>query len=144
MVQDENNTRRFQHYMTAIITIKDTSLQGAPSSSWQLTLLEETSTSTLREVIRSRIYQEVSEYNARKRSQHLYLITLPPTASSNPTEIAPIVDWQLQYERAITAFEQKRYIVLVDDRQVSDLDRSIQITTKSTITFLKLVPLIGG
>ncbi len=122
------------------VTIKDISLQG-PQSSWQLDIDEEQN--TLHEVIRSRIYQEVSEYNARRRKQLLCLIPPTPHCSDPADAVAPL-DWQVHYEQAIKAFEQKRYIVLIDERQVTELDRLIQFSAHSTVTFLKLIPLIGG
>jgi hypothetical protein len=122
------------------ITINDTLLQG-PQSSWQLDILEEQS--TLREVIRSRIYQEISEYNASKRTQFLNFSS-PKPSCQYPSDATSTLDWQVYYKHAITTFEQRSYIVLIDERQVSDLDRPIQLSAHSTITFLKLVPLIGG
>lgn len=123
------------------ITIQDASLQGQQSPSWLLDILEEQS--TLREVIRSRIYQEVSEYNARKRSQFLCLIP-PRLVEPDAADIIPLVDWQAHYEQAIKAFEKKRYLVIINERQVTDLDIPIHLTSQSTVTFLKLIPLIGG
>jgi hypothetical protein len=122
------------------VTIKDISLLG-PQSPWQLDIDEEQS--TLRAVIRSRIYQEVSEYNARRRNQFSGLI---PPASHCPesADAAPTLDWQVHYEQAIKAFEQKRYVVLIDERQATKLDHPIHLTAYSTVTFLKLIPLIGG
>ena len=34
--------------------------------------------------------------------------------------------------------------MLVDDRQVDELDEEIEIRPDTTVTFLKLVPLLGG
>jgi len=34
--------------------------------------------------------------------------------------------------------------VLVDDRQVEELQEEVTLTGESTATFLKLVPLVGG
>ena len=35
-------------------------------------------------------------------------------------------------------------MVLVDDRQITELDETIHLTEQTKVTFLKLVPLIGG
>jgi hypothetical protein len=35
-------------------------------------------------------------------------------------------------------------VVLVDDKQVEDLDAMLEIGMRTEITFLKLVPLVGG
>jgi hypothetical protein len=99
--------------------------------------------STLREIIRRRIYQEVSEYNAKKRSQLPGLMprTLP---GQSPADNTTPLDWQAHYDQTITAFQKRHYIVIIDDRQVTDLDASISLSAQSTVTFLKLIPLIGG
>jgi hypothetical protein len=34
--------------------------------------------------------------------------------------------------------------LLVDDRQVDELEEEIEIRPDTTVTFLKLVPLVGG
>ncbi|HMS41616.1 MAG TPA: hypothetical protein PKE69_15395, partial [Pyrinomonadaceae bacterium] len=49
-----------------------------------------------------------------------------------------------QYEKAIQAFERNGFIVLVDDIQAESLDQIIEIEAKTSVTFLKLVPLVGG
>lgn len=122
------------------LTIRDESLQGLQPS-WQLDIVEEQS--TLREVIRSRIYQEVSEWKAKKHSQLPCL--LPPTPlCPDPADAPSTRDWQVHYEQAIKAFEKRHYLVLIDGRQVTELDRPVQLSAHSTVTFFKLIPLIGG
>lgn len=123
------------------ITLQDASLQGQQQSPWQMDIFEEQS--TLREILRSRIYQEVSEYHAKKRSQALCLIT-PRPVDPQQADATPPVDWQIHYEQAIAAFQKKRYLVLINGRQITKLDASIHLTNQTTITFLKLIPLIGG
>jgi hypothetical protein len=54
------------------------------------------------------------------------------------------VDPDEQYERAIRAFERNGFVVLVDDRQIEDLDAEVDLRMGTEITFLKLVPLVGG
>ncbi|HZH33546.1 MAG TPA: hypothetical protein VEX64_01835, partial [Pyrinomonadaceae bacterium] len=54
------------------------------------------------------------------------------------------IDWRPQYEKAVEAFKRNGFIVLVDDLQVENLDRIIEIEAQTSVTFLKLVPLAGG
>ncbi len=130
--------------MPVTITVKNESLQDGTQPSWPLEIYEECS--TLREIIRSRIYQDINEYNARRRTQQLCLI--PPmlcqSQGKTGTGDRPRLDWQAQYEHAIKAFEKKSYIVIVDDKQVTQLDSPVQLTSESCVTFFKLVPLVGG
>jgi hypothetical protein len=44
----------------------------------------------------------------------------------------------------VTAFRRNGFVVLVDERQVEDLDEVVDLFAGSVVTFLKLVPLVGG
>ena len=59
---------------------------------------------------------------------------------SRPRDIDP----QAQYEKAIQAFEGNGFVVLVDDRQIDDLDETIELRPDTAVTFVRLVPLVGG
>ncbi|HRX84992.1 MAG TPA: hypothetical protein P5572_08240, partial [Phycisphaerae bacterium] len=54
------------------------------------------------------------------------------------------VDWQKQYEVALESFTRNGFLVLVNDRQVDRLDEVVELTRDTTVTFLRLVPLVGG
>ena len=122
------------------ICIKDQSLQEAQQP-WYLEIIEEQI--TLREIIRRRLYQEISEYQAKKRSQ-LPCFLIPTRSCQTATELLPLFDWQRYSEQVIHAFEKRSYIVLVDNQQITYLDAPITLHIQSTVTFLKLMPLIGG
>lgn len=129
--------------MTAI-TIVDESTAGGKRT-WTLNLLDDTI--SLRELIRRRIYQEVTEYNAKQMGVFQGLVQ--PTAAERELNGARPhaprrLDWEAQYQRAVEAFGRRAYLVLVDDRQVPDLDAQVEMHAGSAVTFLKLVPLVGG
>ena len=54
------------------------------------------------------------------------------------------IDPEKQFELARRAFYSNGFILLVDDRQVDELEEEIEIRPDTTVTFLKLVPLVGG
>jgi hypothetical protein len=54
------------------------------------------------------------------------------------------IDWGKQADRAIEAFQRNGFFVLVDDRQVTELDAALDLTADSDIRFVRLVQLIGG
>jgi hypothetical protein len=54
------------------------------------------------------------------------------------------IDWEVQAEKAIKAFDHNGFIVLIDDYQAEDLDTEIVICPNMVVTFLKLMPLVGG
>lgn len=49
-----------------------------------------------------------------------------------------------QVAMAIEAVEKRRVIMLIDGRQVTDLDESFLLTPNSEARFIRLVPLVGG
>ena len=54
------------------------------------------------------------------------------------------IDWEEQYARAVEAFERNGFFMLVDDRQVERLDEEIELKVATEVSFIKLVPLVGG
>ncbi len=129
------------------LTIVDESTLGARRS-WQLDvrdLLEETL--TLREILRRRIYQEVTEYNAQRSERFAGLVqptAIERTLNGTRPKFPGRIDWQAQYEQAVEAFARRGYIVLVDDQHITALDTPVALHAGTEITFLKLVPLVGG
>lgn len=102
---------------------------------------------TVRELIRERVYQEVQDHELRTAG--LFDGLVRPTdaeATLNGYASRPVraVDWRAQFERACRAFEEKVLLVIVGDRQVTSLDERLFVTSGTAVTFLKLVPLVGG
>jgi hypothetical protein len=54
------------------------------------------------------------------------------------------IDAAVQIERALQAFERNGFFVLVGDKQVENLNDEIELGFKTSISFVKLVPLVGG
>ncbi len=100
---------------------------------------------TLREIIRLRVRQEVARFNAADCEMFQGLVQ--PGESErvlNGVRTRPVLDWEKQFAKAVTAFASNGFLVLLDDRQIMDLDEALHLTPQSKITFLRLVPLIGG
>ena len=102
---------------------------------------------TVRELIKLRVFQEVEAYNQELPTAFRMLVqpseaelTLNGFKFSKPRQVDP----QAQFEKAIEAFEGNAFIVLVDDRQLGTLDDQITLHPETNISFLKLVPLVGG
>lgn len=104
-------------------------------------------TVSVRELIRLRVFQEVEEYN-RQTPETFRMLVQPGEAErtlngfkfSRPRQVDP----QAQFEKAVEAFEGNGFLVLVDDRQVESLDDEIALRPETSVSFLKLVPLVGG
>jgi hypothetical protein len=63
-----------------------------------------------------------------------------PASADAPGEI----DWEAQRDVALDAFAANGFFVLVGDRQVESLDERIRIGLGTEVSFVKLVPLVGG
>ncbi len=129
----------------ARVVISDETIPGKTVNELTLDFLDERI--TVRELIRSRVYQEVRDYNARKSEPFQGLVQ--PTEAErvvNGKRLRPRrdIDWQAQYDRALKAFETNGLIILVDNTQVESLDEEIDLRHDSRVTFLRLVPLVGG
>ena len=131
--------------MPATLTIRDETATGELLGETVLEFLTERI--TVRELIRSRVYQEVKDYNT-KRPEYFRGLVQPSDAEKTldgyKIRKARQVNWKAQFEAAVEAFEQNRIVVLVDDRQAEGLDEEIVIAPRTKLSFLKLVPLVGG
>jgi hypothetical protein len=102
---------------------------------------------TVRELIRRRVYQEVKDFNV---SQPQYFKGLVQPTDTEQTlngfrmRSRRQIDWEKQFENAITAFERNGFLILVDDEQITELEEEIAIAPETVVSFLKLVPLVGG
>jgi hypothetical protein len=56
----------------------------------------------------------------------------------------PEIDSAAEVSRALRAFEQGAYLVVVDGRRVERLDERLTFRPGCRVTFLRLTPLIGG
>ncbi|MCG3130704.1 MAG: hypothetical protein FLDDKLPJ_01475 [Phycisphaerae bacterium] len=132
--------------MPTTLTIRDETTSGAPVHTLTLEFLTERI--TVRELIRSRVYQEVKDQNVRAAQGHFRTLVKPTDAeeSLNGFKLRQprSIDWQQQFDVALEAFNRNGFLILVDDRQVSGLEEEITLTPTTKVSFLKLVPLVGG
>ncbi len=131
--------------MPTTLTIKDKNTLGAIEHVWSLDFLTEHI--TVRELIRSRVYQEVQDFNTSRSAYFNGLVT--PTDAERALNGDKLrktreIDWKRQYHRAVEAFMANQIIILIDDQQVDSLDAEIEVKTDTDVTFLRLVPLVGG
>lgn len=127
------------------VEVRDETTAGQTTN--ELLLRLERDRLSVRELIRSRIHQEVSEYNAK--ASGLFRGLVEPSEAERELNGCRMpsrkrIDWEKQYEAAVSAFERSHLLVLVDDRQVESLDETVALEPTSSISFLRLVPLAGG
>jgi hypothetical protein len=136
--------------MSITITIRDETAAGGVSHEIPLELPSERI--TVRELIRERVYQEVHDFNRRKDEQ-VFRGLIQPTdtervLNGNRTEFRlrqhRQIEWKPQFEKAVEAFENNGFFILIDDRQAESLDQEFEIGPASRISFVKLTLLVGG
>jgi hypothetical protein len=133
--------------MSTTLTIRDETTFSFGGDDVAFTLDVPAERLTVRELIRTRVYQEVRDYNLRQPEYFRGLVQ--PTDAERTLNGFKVrrrrtIDPEKQFERAIESFYRNGFLVLIDDRQVEDLEDEIEVGPETTVTFLKLVPLVGG
>jgi hypothetical protein len=131
--------------MSHSLTIHDATTFGETRPVFALEFLTERI--TVRELIRRRVYQDVQDYNVAKSDTFRGLVKptdAEQTLNGYKLKQPRRIDWEVQAEKAIEAFDRNGFIVLIDDYQAEDLDIEIVIRPNMVVTFLKLMPLVGG
>ena len=99
------------------------------------------------DLIRARVYREVHDYNLRQPEYFRGLVQ--PTDAERTLNGFKVrqgrrLDPEKQFKKAVASFYRNGFLVLVNDRQVDELEEEVEIRPDTTVTFLKLVPLVGG
>jgi hypothetical protein len=129
------------------ITVKIKDQSGAGRIGMTTTLDGISSMITLRDLVRTRVREEVARYNAAPEPVFPGLVMPEGAQPAREGFRMPglrRIDWQQQADRVIEAFERNGFFVLVDDRQVTELDEALDLAADSDIRFVRLVQLTGG
>jgi len=131
--------------MATNLTIHDETASGQKTNTFTINCLTEKL--TVRELIRARIYQEVQDYNLREPEYFRGLVQ--PSAAERQLNGYKLkarqkIDWEEQYKRALDGFNRNGFFVLVGKRQAETLDEEFVVEVDTEVSFIKLVPLVGG
>lgn len=127
------------------LTLFDETTDGKMLHKVELHLVSERT--TLREVISQRIQQEVDEYNNQQQKVFQGLVQPTDTEvilNGYRLQKKRIISFSKQLEKALQAFESNDFFVLLDNKQLEDLNNPFTLDENSHISFIKLVPLVGG
>jgi hypothetical protein len=131
--------------VSAALQIHDETSTGERTASTTLILASERVTA--REVLRRRIEQEVEAFN-RAQPEYFQGLVQPTDAERvlNGYRLRKprVLDWREQASSAEKAFANNGFLMLVGDRQVDDLDEEFVVTPGLSVSFVRLVPLVGG
>lgn len=102
---------------------------------------------SVRDIITERVYQEVMRYNQRA-ADYKYALVQPKAEEIelNNLQAKPRkqVNAERQVEVALAAFESNGFFLLVDDKQLENLNDTVIIGKTTVVSFVKLIPLVGG
>lgn len=129
-----------------LLTIRDETGTGKVIN--ELTFDVLTESMTVRELIRSRVYQEVQDYNLQRRQNAMEFRGLVQPGVEERTLNGPKtvreIDWKKQFEIACDAFMRNGFFILIDDRQAETLDETVELQQGTKISFVRLTALVGG
>jgi hypothetical protein len=131
--------------MSLVVTVYDGINARAREPALQLRLVSDRVTA--RELIERRVRQEVEAFNSS--NEDVYRGLVKPTEAEETLNgfrfrLRKQVKLQEQVDAALSAFASNGFLLLIDDRQVSSLDEWTTLQRASHVTFIKLVPLVGG
>ena len=131
--------------MSMTLTIRDESLNGESLGELVLEMLTEKV--TVRELIRSRVYQEVQDFNLK--NHQVFRGFIQPEESEKvlngwKLKQPRLLDWKKQFDLAIEAFETSRILILINDRQAESLEEEFTVDPQTRVSFLRLTLLVGG
>jgi hypothetical protein len=131
--------------MPTTLTLRDETAAGDLIRERTLDFLDEEI--TVSELITRRVHEEVREHN-RTRGATFAGLVQPDGADTvregyrlrEPREL----DADRQCAAALAAFRANGFFVLVGDRQAEALDERIRVSLGTEVTFVRLLPLVGG
>jgi len=121
--------------MPATLTLRDETATGDVVGTRTLGFLAEEI--TVRELITRRVAEEVREHNRAPADRAF-------SGLVRPVHPGRRIDPERQRDAALAAFAGNGFFVLVGDRQVEDLDEVIRLELHTEVSFVRLVPLVGG
>ncbi|MFF9039965.1 hypothetical protein ACF090_31375 [Streptomyces sp. NPDC014892] len=121
----------------ATVTFVEETASGVRGEGRAVELAEERM--TVRELIRRRVALLASTERPNQRSDQR-----SDQRSAARSANAPADPPETRAEAALRAFAGNGLLVLVGDREVTELDEEIELAAGTEVTFLRLVPLVGG
>lgn len=102
---------------------------------------------TVGELIALRVRAEVRRYN-NERSDRYFGLVQPAEIESLINGIAlrkfKPIDADSQVEIALKGFDAQRFVVLLPHGQADSLTEEVSLVDGDSVSFLRLVPLVGG
>lgn len=128
------------------ITIKDETLAGDILDTIELVVSSEIL--TVKEIIAARVAAEIDAYN-KKLPEYFKGFVQPTEAEKTLNgfklkDKKKTIDVEKQVFVALDAFQKNGYFVLIDNNQAESLQQQVLVRENTSISFIKLTPLVGG
>lgn len=127
------------------ITIKDETFSGKVLQ--EINLEFATDFVTVQDIITGRVIKEVENYNSKLPAYFNGLIEpsdAEKTLNGYKLKSKKIIDAEKQVYVALDAFQRNVFFVLIDNQQSESLEQMVELRKNTTISFIKLTPLVGG
>jgi hypothetical protein len=102
---------------------------------------------TVKDLIASRVQAEVNRYN-QKSSEYFTGLIQPSdtekTLNGFKFKKKRNIDAEKQVYVALDCFQKNSYFILIDNIQAESLEQEVLVRQDTSVSFLKLTPLVGG
>ncbi len=128
-----------------ILRIRDETAMGQVIYEFDL-LLSKPQVS-VKEIISERVKLEVENYRNKKKSKGYSLFEVDKVEqilNKYDLKTTSKLDIEKQVAIALRAFDSNEFFIIIDNTQVDSLEQRVDITDNLQVSFLKLVPIMGG
>lgn len=127
------------------IAIKDENFSGSIIHEINLDFQQENV--TVRDIITQRVIHEVENYNQKVPAYFNGLVEpsdAEKTINGFKLTTRKMIDAEKQVYVALDAFTKNGYFLLIDTIQSESLEQEVFLKSTTSISFIKLTPLVGG
>ena len=127
------------------IAIKDENFSGSIIHEINLDFQQENV--TVRDIITQRVIHEVDNYNQKLPAYFNGLVEpsdAEKTINGFKLTTRKMIDAEKQVYVALDAFTKNGYFLLIDTVQSESLEQEVFLKSTTSISFIKLTPLVGG
>ncbi len=127
------------------IAIKDENFSGSIIHEINLDFQQENV--TVRDIITQRVIHEVENYNQKLPAYFNGLVEpsdAEKTINGFKLTTRKMIDAEKQVYVALDAFTKNGYFLLIDTVQSESLEQEVFLKSTTSISFIKLTPLVGG
>jgi hypothetical protein len=127
------------------LSLKDENFSGKVIREIPVSFRSETV--TIKDIIEARVRQEVDAYNSKRPEFYNGLVEpseAEKTINGYKLRSRKLIDAEQQVYVALDAFQKNGFFVLVDNQQCTSLHQEVRLSSATTVSFVKLTPLVGG